>query len=490
MLIHAEVNRRFLDLDKSHVLLTLSVDGWLAWPVVKERVWLFAMAENTPKSEQLKSFFSLDSFRRVCAGAVQLVQNIVFPRRCDVALLYEEREMRLPDGKAVHPHLGTLPTEGQPTSFFHYLYVWGARTAGRTCRGRMSDHGVGALVALLARFFRRNRSIGILSRLLGDEIGAGLPEIDREKLYLIIADQLARFRIRSLLFYWIFRRSGVKTVVVLDPDGKVPEIAAAKRLGLPVVEVQHGMFSASEPDYSWARVHRQSDIPLPIPDKVIVFGKLWRDELYKAGYWKDSEILLARNPVLGAFRQSRREQKAKTGPGVPPVVLFPTQPHLQDTAISFWRDVLSMQDRQKAAGQEPGFILRIRIHPLEHDRQEPYRRLAAAFPATCTLSESEVDAFSDMIDADIVAGFTSLMMIEALGLELPVINLRHGPQKEGFWETFQMSTEDNPMHECESPEDFPVLVSRCVEDVRTGVHPGSLARIHQLDGPSVESVLS
>ena len=490
MLTHAEINRRFIQLDHNPLLLNLKVDGWLAWPVVKERVWLYCLTQVERERETRKSVYSLGSLKRIFSGIAQFALNIGLPRQCDFALLYEERDTRLPNGQIVHPHLGTLPTRPSGGSYFHYLYVWDANVTERIGRSRMSDRDVGAFAALVARIIRRCKSITSLARLLRDEIGVRLPEIDSEQLYLIIADQLARFRVRSVLFSWIFRRNGIGKIIVLDPDGKVPEIAAAKRLGLEVVEVQHGMFSAVEPDYSWSEVHRNSSTPLPVPDKVIVFGPLWRDELLKAGYWQEDEIFLAQNPVLDAFRRVRHERNTQKSSCRPLNVLFPAQPHLRDAAFSFWYAVLDKQNKGLQDGNAPEFHLRIKPHPLELGKLDQYRKLSEAFPSHCTLAVEGSDAFYEMLDSDIVAGFTSLMMIEALGLEIPVINLKCGPESEGFWETFQISNRENVMCECIGPNDFESVMKKCAKEGHSGARLDIACSIHQLEGPSVESILS
>jgi hypothetical protein len=405
------------------------------------------------------------------------------PGHAHRALLYEWRDVPLPGGGKVHPHLGAVPyIDG---GALHLIY--GAASGGPP--RALFDHGIGAVAALFAWFVRLAPGVRRTTGRLLEAILPAVPELSPALAEQAVADQLARFRIRFAVFRLLFKRWKVGSVVVLDPDGKVAEVAAAKALSLPVVEVQHGMFSAREPDYSWSSAHRAGPVPLPLPDKVVVFGPLWSHELVRAGYWRGDEINQCRNPVLAAFRVARARRSPRDGSN-PLTVLFASQAYVRADALGFLRQTLAMQATRAAEI----FCLRIKVHPLEQEQRGEYARLALEFPRACILVPEGIDGFEELLRADVVVGYTSLMLLEAIGLGIPVVGLRGGSVAEGFGSTFGLPANATFVDECDCPQALVAQLeawrqpgmlehrSRRIEAVSTA--------IYKLDGPGIEDILA
>lgn len=481
MLTHAAINRRFVALDTDQRLTTEVFDGWLAWPIVKERLWLACLL--TASREPARRTSLIKKVHRVVAGAAQIITQFVVPQGGKQALLYEPREVVLPGGRVAHPHLGTRPYDGQPA----FRCVYGA-SGGLWQDGAMADHGVSAVLAVLANVLRRRPGIRAAARRLTDAVADACPELPRAALDNMIADQLARFRLRARLFRWLFRRAGVQSVVVLDPDSKVAEVAAARSLGIPVTEVQHGMFSAREPDYSWSAVHRALPVPLPLPDRILVFGAFWRDEILRAGYWTADEVEQVRNPLVAAYRVVRHSH-ARQKVGGPLRILFASQGYIRATALDFWESVLTQWETTSDA--KAG--LRIKLHPLEEEYRYEYEALARRFPNYCTVVPSSVDAFEELLETDLLVGYTSLMMLEATGIGVPVIGLRGGAAADGFAATFGLDPAATGIEECTSPACFIARI-RAFSDAQCprsrGCGAPVIRSIFDHDGPDVEAVLS
>jgi hypothetical protein len=439
---HAEINARFVALNKCPQLMSETFDGWLAWPIVKERLWLACL--QSVSGEQSARMSPVGSARRLLSGIVQIIAHLARPRPAEQALLYEHREVRLPDGRLVHPHLGRRPYD--TCSTLHYTYGSGGGIA--PAHG-LTDYGVGAVLAAMACVLRSLPSVRATADRIAEAIGASCPELSRPAAFVMIADQLARFRLRACLFRLLYKRSGVRSVVVLDPDSKVAEVAAARSLTIPVVEVQHGMFSAQEPDYSWTAAHRDLPAPLPLPERVFVFGALWRDELLNAGYWRSHEVLQVENPVVSAYRVAR-ESRPPRREDRPIRILFASQGYVRAAALSFWREVLAMAQH----GGAPSFELRIKVHPLEEAFRGEYEELCQRAPDRCSLVPQATEAFEELLDADLMVSYTSLMMLEAAGMGVPVIGLRGGAAAEGFAVTFGLNPEAVRIPECSSAASF------------------------------------
>jgi hypothetical protein len=486
MLTHARINARFVALDTEPAMLATAFDGWLAWPIVKERLWLACLAEAAGRPPR-RSVPATAAAARIASGLAQSAGAMLRPRRTPVALLYDRRVVRLPDGSVTDPHLGIFASASDPTKL-HYLYSWGGLGLERRAARTLLDHDIGALAAAAARLGRRSRAVAATTERLAPAVLQTCPELAADAVRSMIADQLARFRVRSALFRRLYRRWQVSSVIVLDPDGKVAEVAAAKASGLPVIEVQHGMFGTQEPDYSWTVAHRTAAAPLPVADTVVVFGSLWRCELITAGYWAERAVVQAANPIVGPFRRARAAGYRPPEPGAPLAVLFASQGYVRGHALAFWRALLAVQR------QRPALALRIKVHPMERNERAAYDALAAEFPEHCTVVTDPGETYPEMLRADVVAGYTSLMLVEAIGMGIPTVGLRGGAAEEGLLATFGMPELAGAVEEVASADGLLALLRRAADPGVLATWTGRVSAVSDTvfdrDGPPVESVLA
>jgi hypothetical protein len=486
VLTHAEINERFLALDRSPVLMRATFNGWLAWPIVKERLWLLCL--NRKDGPQRATPSIADAVARLSSGALQLAMTLGPAESRDGALFYEPRQVRLPDGRFVHPHLGDLSRIEADGPWLHCRHRWGPHGSLLPAAGVIEDAGTGAVAAAIATIVRRSAALRALALELVAAIAPALPEMESAALLSATADQLGRFRVRAALARRFLRHWRVRRVVVLDPDGKVPEVAAAKSLGLPVTEVQHGMFSAREPDYSWGAAHRALACRLPLPDRIVVFGPLWSDQLRRAAYWRDDEIIEAQNPALDSYRRMRSARPPRQ-PDAPLCVLFASQDYVRSTAIPFWRQVLTAQPKNGAARLH----LRIKIHPLEWNAAPSYQALVDSFPDDVSIAPADSEAFDEMLGADLVVGYTSLMLIEAIGIGIPALGLRGGAAQEGLGTTFDAPVLDELVPSFEQPGALRSAIVDLLDPTRYHALASRIqqagGRIYATDGPPVESVI-
>lgn len=283
-------------------------------------------------------------------------------------------------------------------------------------------------------------------------------------------------------------RAGVRSVVVLDAFAKTAEIAAAKSLGLSVLEVQHGMFSSSDPAYAWRTYHRECEGQWPLPDRVAVFGPLWSGQLRSAGFWRADEVIEVPNPLLAAYRSFLCSRKTSANPG-PFKVLFSAQGYVKEAALGILESFLALENAQGTAQTH----LRIKMHPLERNGGSEYHELARRYPRLCSVADPDRDSFQEMAEADCVIGFTSLMLLEALALGIPAIGLRGGAASAGFCATFSVPQLTAAIPEAFSGEDLHARVE-------TWRQPQNLARqreiiaqhiatIYSFDGACIEAVI-
>jgi hypothetical protein len=482
MLDHVEINSRFLELDVHPTMLEETFDGWLAWPIIKERLWLACFRAPDAKPPRPR-----DSLARFKLGLSQIIRALCARNDADLALFYEPREVILANGVALHPHLGQIGCSDRGRPILHYRYDWRA-VAERLSGPLLFDHhGIGAVAAAGAAAMARAPAIQRTTQALSGPIAALLPEIPRASAAALVSNQLARFRLTSWFMKRLLRTWRVRSVVVLDAIAKIPEIAAAKSLGLPVTEVQHGMFSTREPPYSWLARHRALPCQLPLPDRLLVFGPLWSKQLRRAGYWRDDEVVEVPNPILAAYRGLLAVRTPR--PSSPLRLLFSAQGYVKDAAIRLLDEILA---RQRLDGTTR-FHLRIKMHPLEREHPVEYLALARKYPESCSVAAADSEAFAEMIEADGVVGYTSLMLLEAVGLGIPVIGLRGGAASAGFCATFDVEELSDIIPEVSSAEDFLSIVAEwcdasCYRKQKEEV-ARSAARIYTLDGVTVEKII-
>jgi hypothetical protein len=85
------------------------------------------------------------------------------------------------------------------------------------------------------------------------------------------------------------------SVLFLNHEGnRTPWVAAARRLGCPIVAVQHGVIYPTHPIYRHARLPT-----LPLPDVTCVYGSYERDVLLEHGGYLASEVVVTGSPRPG-----------------------------------------------------------------------------------------------------------------------------------------------------------------------------------------------
>lgn len=445
----------FAALDADPNLQKLAFDGWRAWAIVKPRLWYIALARSQG-SDPVRPGAG-EAFARVAAGLSQVMLNTVWPARAPLALYYAERSVRMPDGTGIHPHLGSLADPG--VAALRGVSAWTGVGGARLRRGWLSAPAVVGLAGAHAPLLMRNAAVRSASAGLASAIGSTIPGIGGGEIERAAAAHLARFRARRAIWRPLLRRSGARALVLTDADSKAAEVAAAKELGLPVVEIQHGVISTREPDFAWRDAHRQAPA-LPVPDHIVLFGSMWRDALAERGYWQPDALHLAAAPALAPYRRLAAKRGSRRGE--PLTVLFPTEAFLRGPAIRFWEAVLQHAARTNATH----WRLRIKLHPGERPAAAEYEALAARYPHLCTFVAADAEGFDELAAADLVAGYTSTMLMEALALGVPTVALAGGSVPEGFAATFGFARLADRLPPASEPGDLLDLLEQARDQAR------------------------
>jgi hypothetical protein len=177
-----------------------------------------------------------------------------------------------------------------------------------------------------------------------------LSSIVNKIYYLLIGikdKEFFDFIIAMHFFKIVLRIIQPSKVYVFVWYAKEPLIAACKILGIEVCDLQHGTIYSQHPNYN---IHSGKSIKgsdFLLPDKCLVYGKYWKDNLIKCGW--DSE----RIEIAGYFVDTRTKS---TNIQNKPYILYSSQPHTHNAIISHINSI-------KMEAEERGLLILIAIHP-------------------------------------------------------------------------------------------------------------------------------
>jgi len=245
----------------------------------------------------------------------------------------------------------------------------------------------------------------LIGRLQGGPLGA-----------CFTAEQVRR-RLRG--FYWRWRcyvillsRLGIRAALVAD-TGEYELNAAAKTLGIPVLELQHGVFTRHHPDVppAWTAPLKNQ---LPTPTSLLVYGDYWAEDLRAGGFY-DAELLPVGNPRLErqAAQAPRRDAQA------PLQLLFTSQGLETERLAGFFRTFLEGARRHGMA-----LRLTIKLHPVFEAEGSVFETALSSFPEAWVLPADRAPATLDLLAAsDLHLSVSSACHYDALGLGVPTVIL-------------------------------------------------------------------
>ncbi len=204
-------------------------------------------------------------------------------------------------------------------------------------------------------------------------------------------------------------------------------LAAATRLSITSLDLQHGIIDRFHPQYIYAGKMKAIRDKLIIPSYIGVFGNLHKNVLLHDDFWSQEEIV-----TLGSDRiQSNREKYAlqKNGDGERDLVFLPTQKTIFREMKALLEELLAM-DQLK-------FKVVLKIHPLEPKRNvDAYELLATQKPGFIEIAGRESNVYAVMMKARLVVGFDSAVLLDAVSLLKPCVTLTTPSAPNGVHEFY------------------------------------------------------
>lgn len=312
--------------------------------------------------------------------------------------------------------------------------------------------------------------IRTVARQLVDLIGPMLP-LSAETTLARIRVALSLFEARRRIFRSLFCKRRVRELIVTYSPGRSGEIAAARELGIPVAEFQHGMVSAGCPDYSWPASYASLKSEMAIPDRIAMFGPIFRQQIMQSGFWDEADVPSVGSAAIDLYRpratrQTRRPGKIR--------LLFMTQSTVRPTSLAFWQTFARNENSIR-------YEVNIKVHPEEASQAGHYCILQRTAPDRFTMLPLDINPMEAILDADIVISYNSLSLVEGLALGRPAVSLCGGSIPRGFIGSFALSDIRDVMPHVTEPEELLKLLLERAGDETALKHWQAQAAVRGFD---------
>lgn len=227
----------------------------------------------------------------------------------------------------------------------------------------------------------------------------------------MIAMSLLDFYWSKKLYALLLRRIRPEYLLVADA-GEYRAVAAAKEQGIKVIEFQHGIVNRHHPCYSWSSYALPYKASMPVPDRILLYGAHWQQELSVSGFWTE-ELCPVGNLKVDRYRKIRTAKDEDVCD-----IVLTTQGIDTERLIDFVSDFL------KRAHGQLAFRLYVRMHPAYDTRKELYDAAFRADEHVHIIAAGEYPStFELLAQANLHVSIYSACHYDALGLGVPTVIL-------------------------------------------------------------------
>lgn len=221
---------------------------------------------------------------------------------------------------------------------------------------------------------------------------------------------LLRFYWSKRLYKHLFSRIKPKITLSADP-GQFAFWAASRELGIPTVELQHGVFTRKHPNAlnSTMNAYRKS---LIAPNKILLFGEYWKQQLLLNHYYQE-ELVAVGSPRIDRYRKIRKEILNANNHGRETIILLTSQGLDLERLVAFIREFTD------AANSKIQYILYIKLHPAERENGTYVQGLQEYPQIKILYGFESPSTFELMVNADLHISIASASHYDALGLFVP-----------------------------------------------------------------------
>lgn len=302
MNLSEELSERFFQFEQRHDLLNQRIWKVRYWEIFRfslhrQLLQKFDIYEQkgAPHPSSVKS-----AYRKIKAIAVSLFRyNPFFARPADILFFYLSRKVKREDGSFEEIYSEIFRRNCPKTTAALDLYISSSESKPIRTDNLLMVDGI-VLVANIAAnlirplFFSIRRKIKEILKLATTEFNVSF-----EDQATILTKRLIAHRFSEALFKVMLRKIQPKVCVVVCAYDKMSFIGAAKKLGIPTIEIQHGTISRYHLGYSYPGAPGSLSY---FPDYFFSFGTFWHS-------MADLPIPADRIRPIGFFELERKLEK-------------------------------------------------------------------------------------------------------------------------------------------------------------------------------------
>jgi UDP-N-acetylglucosamine 2-epimerase len=180
--------------------------------------------------------------------------------------------------------------------------------------------------------------------------------------------------------------------------------------------MQHGFIDKNvHLGYNWGQYGKQFQKNMPLPNRILLYGEHWKNELDTDGFWSGCI------DVVGSIRIDRyrlKRLKKNLGGSSRRVILWTTDGIAVEESIEFVKAAIYM------LGSNYPMKLVIKLHPHAENLKDPYLN---AFDGdnrvVVYLGNEGVSTFDHLVNSDMHLSISSTCLYEAISLGVPSVVL-------------------------------------------------------------------
>ncbi|MGQ0684323.1 hypothetical protein [Bradyrhizobium sp.] len=388
---------KLFELERKHDLFSFRIDGWSAWRVLRNPIyWLVA---ELPLSKPSRPAYVrlLEAVR----GTLDLARLIVFESRRDLLVKTCRSGLRVARGTQYEDvYFDRLLRRGYSSLKLVEINSPDFE-AQATAAWRPAD-----LDPVVFTFWGR-----VLGRLFPADAMSfcrRVAELLQAELQVAVSPSWLLMRISTVvwqarLYDMLLARSKPNAILVSD-TGEYGLCLAAHRRGIRFIELQHGVFDASQPDAIPLWVEG-STVELVLPDVLATRGVYWSEQLASTRQGRDHVVAVG-DAMIDWARARRNSARERSG-----VHLVLTSQGLDTSRLVDWIDELA-----RCAPASLEWRLSIKLHPVYDRNPHEFERLKKHARIRVISGAEQPNIFELLADGDLHLTIASACHFDAASI--------------------------------------------------------------------------
>lgn len=401
-----EVSLKLQHLESEHDLLRFEVDGWCAWPVLRYDV--SRSIQNHPFDINLSVHFPKRELLRI---AIRDVLRLTWrSRHRYIAKTYSSVHNETENGREkdifFDDVLRTIPGGCKLETIDKWSYYTNSNP--RLVPSLFRTVSLEVAAGKLARHMPPPRELtevsNAISAVLQTELGL---EKYTPRCVMI---SLASFHWLRRLYRTLLRWLNAPFLLLLETDHA--PIAAARELGMQVIELQHGSYPRYYPAKSWSRYALPYKTRMPLPHRIFTYGPYWSGELAALGFWQD-ELRSVGSVRIDQYRAQKAQRADELC-----CIAVTTQGMDTQRLIAFMDEFIRL-----AEGRVPCRVY-FKMHPRYHNSHLAFHEVFKNNPHVQLVGSNESPTTFELLQlANLHLSISSTCHYEALALGVPTVIL-------------------------------------------------------------------